>query len=236
MKKVSLVLAVLALTSCKFDQNGNKNIIPIGEIRPTQQTVSTTAAPQVDETNTEATATAATEETEVSTEKVDAAGNYIYDVGEMLEIELPNGEKMKIGANSTENQLFSMLNNSDFVVSADKTQGWITLDRVYFTTGSDELTATSQNQLDNIVALLKAFPGTEVKLGGYTDNTGSQQINQPLSEGRAKSVMNKIGNAGVDVARLAAEGYGSEHPLCPANDSDVCKAKNRRVDIRITKK
>ena len=235
MKKVSLVLAVLALTSCKFDQNGNKNIIPIGDIRPTQQTA-TPAAPQVGESNTETTTAVATEETEVSTEKVDAAGNYIYDVGEMLEIELPNGEKMSIGANSTENQLFSMLNNSDFVVSANKTQGWVTLDRVYFSTGSDQLTATSQKQLDNIVALLKAFPDTEVKLGGYTDNTGSQQINQPLSEGRAKSVMNEVGKAGIDVARLAAEGYGSDHPLCPANDTDVCKAKNRRVDIRITKK
>lgn len=234
MKKVSLVLAILALTSCKFDQNGNKNIIPIGEIRPTQQTSATSAAPAVGETTADV--TEKTEKAEVSTEKVDAAGNYIYDVGELLEIELPNGDKLNIGTNSTENQLFSMLNNSDYVVSADKTQGWITLDRVYFSTGSDQLTPTSQNQLDNIVAILKAFPNTEVKLGGYTDNTGSQQINQPLSEGRAKSVMNEIGKAGIDPARLAAEGYGSEHPLCPANDTDVCKAKNRRVDIRITKK
>lgn len=234
MKKVSLVLAILALTSCKFDQNGNKNIIPIDEIRSTQQTSATSAAPAVSETTADV--TEKTEKTEVPTEKVDAAGNYIYDVGELLEIELPNGDKLNIGTNSTENQLFSMLNNSDYVVSADKTQGWITLDRVYFSTGSDQLTATSQNQLDNIVAILKAFPDTEVKLGGYTDNTGSQQINQPLSEGRAKSVMNEIGKAGIDVARLAAEGYGSEHPLCPANDTDVCKAKNRRVDIRITKK
>ena len=234
MKKVSLVLAILALTSCKFDQNGNKNIIPIGEIRPTQQTSATSAAPAVGETTADV--TEKTENAEVSTEKVDAAGNYIYDVGELLEIELPNGEKLNIGTNSTENQLFSMLNNSDYVVSADKTQGWITLDRIYFSTGSDQLTPTSQNQLDNIVAILKAFPNTEVKFGGYTDNTGSQQINQPLSEGRAKSVMNEIGKAGIDPARLAAEGYGSEHPLCPANDTDVCKAKNRRVDIRITKK
>ena len=234
MKKVSLVLAILALTSCKFDQNGNKNIIPIGEIRPTQQTSATPAAPAVGETTADV--TEKTEKAEAPTEKVDAAGNYIYDVGELLEIELPNGDKLNIGTNSTENQLFSMLNNSDYVVSADKTQGWITLDRVYFSTGSDQLTPTSQNQLDNIVAILKAFPNTEVKLGGYTDNTGSQQINQPLSEGRAKSVMNEIGKAGIDPARLAAEGYGSEHPLCPANDTDVCKAKNRRVDIRITKK
>lgn len=234
MKKVSLVLAILALTSCKFDQNGNKNIIPIGEIRPTQQTSATPVASAVGETTADV--TEKTEKAEVSTEKVDAAGNYIYDVGEMLEIELPDGEKLNIGTNSTENQLFSMLNNSDYVVSADKTQGWITLDRVYFSTGSDQLTATSQKQLDNIVAILKAFPDTEVKLGGYTDNTGSQQINQPLSEGRAKSVMNEIGKSGINEARLAAEGYGSEHPLCPANDTDVCKAKNRRVDIRITKK
>lgn len=231
MKKVSLALAVLALVSCKFDQNGNKNILPASETNKARTTIEThTDEHGSSEKVEEETATVS------ETKELDADGNYIYDVGEILEITLPNGEKLSIGKNSTENQLFSMLENTDFVVSEDKTQGWITLDRVYFTTGSDELTSASQQQIKNIVALLKAFPETEVKLGGYTDNTGSQQINQPLSDGRAKSVMNTINQAGVDASRMAAEGYGSEHPICPANDTEVCKAKNRRVDIRITKK
>lgn len=129
-----------------------------------------------------------------------------------------------------------MLSDAGFAVSEDKTQGWVTLDRVYFETGSDQLTANSTKQVENIVAILKAFPEANVKLGGYTDNTGSQQINLPLSDGRAKSVMQSISGAGVAATRLTAEGYGAQHPVCPANDSDMCKAQNRRVDIRITQK
>ena len=225
MKKVSLVLAVLALVSCKFNQNGNKGLLPMDDSRTAQ-----TASPQVD------VADKAIVEKDSDADLLDASGNYIYNVGDMLEITLPDGSTMEIGKNSTENQLFEMLENADFTVATDKTQGWITLDRVYFNTGSDQLTTASKAQLDNIDALLKAFPGTEVKLGGYTDNTGSQDINKPLSEGRAKSVMNALSTSGIDVARMAAEGYGSDHPVCPDSNSEVCKAQNRRVDIHITKK
>lgn len=226
MKKVSLALAVLALVSCKYDQNGNKNILPKDDTRNLQ-----TVNPQQVET-----ASAEEESIENETTSLDAAGNYIYDVGEIIEISLPDGTNLEIGSNSTENQLFEMLNNADFNVSENKTDGWVTLDRVYFNTGSDQLTDASNTQLSNIEKILKAFPTTEVKFGGYTDNTGSQEINQPLSEGRAKSVMNTIINAGIDSNRMSAEGYGSEHPVCVENDSEVCKAQNRRVDIRITKK
>lgn len=229
MKKVTLVLAVLALVSCKFDQTGNKNIIP--ESKSEAAHVNHEAEEHVAEA----------EHAEDAPKKedanlLDAAGNYVYNVGNLLDIELPNGTKLHVGENSTENKLFTMLHDAGFHVNSDKSQDWITLDRVYFQTGSDALTAESKAQLDNIIAILKAFPEAEVKFGGYTDNTGSQDINQPLSEGRAKSVLNDVVNGGIDTNRMKAEGYGSEHPICPANDTPVCKAQNRRVDIRITKK
>lgn len=225
MKKVSLALAVLALVSCKYNQTGNKSIIPEDDTRTVQTVYSEV---EVDVSTSEV--------KETESENLDASGNYIYNVGDMLKITLPDDTTLEIGKNSTENKLFEMLGNENYTVSSDKTQGWVTLDRVYFNTGSDDLTSTSKTQLNNILAILKAFPETEVKLGGYTDNTGSQQINTPLSEGRAKAVMNTLNTTGIDAARLSAEGYGSDHPLCPANDTDECKAQNRRVDIRITKK
>lgn len=48
--------------------------------------------------------------------------------------------------------------------------------------------------------------------------------------------MNAVIGDGIAADRLSAEGYGPEHPVCPANDTDVCKAQNRRVDLRVVQK
>ncbi|MXV38278.1 OmpA family protein [Flavobacteriaceae bacterium Ap0902] len=224
MKKILFALSLIALVSCKFDQNGNKGVLP-----------------ETDDNHTEVTPHAPSTETDetVSSEntQLDEHGNFIYSVGDLTTITLPDGKTLEVGMNSTENKLYNMLADAGYEVNQeDKTQGWITLDRVYFETGSDGLTANSITQIDNIVNILNAFPDAHVKFGGYTDNTGSQEINQPLSEGRAKTVMNNIINDGISADRLEAEGYGSEHPVCPENDTQLCKAQNRRVDIRITEK
>lgn len=175
------------------------------------------------------------EEPEIDS-KLDADGNYIYELGNPVEIKLPDGTSLSVGEKSSENKLFSMLNDANFTVSDDKTQGWVTLDRVYFPTGKAALTETSQTQIANLVNLLKAFPTAAVKVGGYTDSTGDAAINQQVSTDRAKTVADQIIAGGVDASRIESEGYGAQHFVCEANDTDECKAQNRRVDIRITKK
>lgn len=228
MKKVTLALAILAVVSCKFNENGNKNIIPENP----DQALDTENGMTEDVMDEDEQPTTSQEE------QLDEYGNYVYNVGELTTVTLPNGKKLEVGQNSTENKLFQMLSEDGgyTIDNEDKTQGWITLDRVYFETNSDGLTANSLKQIDNIVTILNAFPEANLKLGGYTDNTGSQEINQPLSEGRAKAVMNNLIKDGIAADRLEAEGYGANHPVCPANDTDLCKAKNRRVDLRVTEK
>lgn len=175
-------------------------------------------------------------DTGTKTAKIDADGNYIYEVGNLFDLTLPNGTKLYVGENSSENKFFKQLNDANFSVSSDKTQGWITLDRIYFASGKSDLTGTSEEQIKNIVEILKAFPAVSVKIGGYTDNTGGADINAKISNERAKTIADKIISAGIDASRLESEGYGAQHFVCPANDTDECKAQNRRVDIRITKK
>ncbi len=209
-----LVASSLAFTACKCEK---KEGIAV--------------APAADSTTVDA---GATEEVAVS--KLDADGNYIYDIGSNIEIALPDGSKMNIGQNSTENKLFTMLNDANFKVSDDKTQGWVTLDRVYFSTGKADLTSNSEAQVANIITLLKAFPTATVKVGGYTDNTGDAAVNQRVSTERAKSVADKLIAGGVEASRIESEGYGAQHFVCAPNDTDECKAQNRRVDLRITKK
>lgn len=163
------------------------------------------------------------------------SGNFIYDVGPDKEISLADGTKLTVGANSTEAKLYGFLTNGT-VDTADKTRGWITLDRVYFETGKSVLTSNSQDQLKNIASILKNFASAKVKLGGYTDNTGPAHANIKISGERASVAAAELVKLGVPAANVASEGYGPEHPVCTANDTPECKAQNRRVDIRVTAK
>ena len=94
----------------------------------------------------------------------------------------------------------------------------------------------SGRQINNLVAIMKAFPDLHLKIGGYTDSDGSDELNQKLSQNRADNVMKAVVANGIDADRLAAEGYGEAHPLCPANDTPECKAQNRRIAVRVTAK
>ena len=162
---------------------------------------------------------------------------FIYDVGDPVTITLPNEQKWEIGLNSSEYKLFNFLNSDAIKVNMeDKTQDWITLDRLHFETGQATLTPESEDQLKNIATLLSLFPSSHIKFGGYTDNTGTDEINMKLSEERAKVAAEKLISLGVDAGRVAHEGYGSQHPVCPPNDTAECRALNRRIDIRVTQK
>lgn len=164
-------------------------------------------------------------------------GNYIYNTGDLTTIALPNGTKIEsVGVNSTENKLFKFLNDASAQVdTVDKTKGWISFDRLYFKTSSSELTDESKKQLNNISLILQAFPNAAIKLGGYTDNSGNADSNLKLSTERAKVAQSALIADGIGADRVAAEGYGQEHPIA-TNETAEGKAQNRRIDLRVTKK
>ena len=169
--------------------------------------------------------------------KLDANGNYKYDLGETISFKLPNNTEMTAGKLSSEYKLFSFLSDSKATVDADKTKGWISLDRAYFLTGKAALTPESKEQIANLAMILKAFPKAIIKVGGYTDNTGDIAINTKISQERADFVKMQLEAAGIAKGQIVkAEGYGQQYPVCAANDTKECQAQNRRVDIRVTSK
>ena len=177
-----------------------------------------------------------TETTEtVYAEAVDADGNFIYDLGNPVDIQRPSGTNISVGENSSEFKLFQFFSNPDALtkVSNDPKAQWTTLDRVHFKTGSSELLPGSVEQLKNIALLMKEFPNAKVKIGGYTDNTGDEEVNLKVSTERSNIVKSGLIRLGVDEGRMQSEGYGAQHFVCEANDTDICKAKNRRVDIKV---
>jgi K(+)-stimulated pyrophosphate-energized sodium pump len=121
---------------------------------------------------------------------------------------------------------------SDKVVDKET---WFDFDRLVFETGSATLKPESQEQLKNIAEILKANPNVNIKLGGYTDNTGNAASNLKLSGDRAQSVKKELTGLGIDSNRLEAEGYGQEHPVA-SNDTEERRAQNRRISVRVTKK
>jgi OmpA-OmpF porin, OOP family len=112
---------------------------------------------------------------------------------------------------------------------------WFDFDRLTFATGEATLQNSSAEQLQNIAAILKAYPNVKVKIGGYTDNTGDPAANQTLSQNRAKNVMDAIVAGGIDPSRLQSNGYGDQYPVAD-NATPEGRAQNRRIALLVTQK
>ena len=101
---------------------------------------------------------------------------------------------------------------------------------ILFATNSSTLSSASQSALSNFAASLNNNP--DIQIYGHTDNTGSDAINNPLSEKRAQAVYNFLQTKGVSGKRMVSQGFGSTQPV--ADNSTVAgRAQNRRVEVYI---
>jgi outer membrane protein OmpA-like peptidoglycan-associated protein len=99
-----------------------------------------------------------------------------------------------------------------------------------FDFNSDKIRDESRPTLDKVVAILKSHSDWRISIEGHTDNIGGESFNQTLSEKRAAAVNNYLINAGIDAARLSANGLGLSRPVA-ANDTEAGRAQNRRVEL-----
>jgi outer membrane protein OmpA-like peptidoglycan-associated protein len=150
----------------------------------------------------------------------------------LIDLRLSDGSVIRVAANGVESQLVGFIQDQNKAV--DETT-WFTFDRLAFETGSATLQSSSGAQLDNIAAILRAFPNVNLKIGGYTDNTGDAAANLKLSADRATSTVTDLTNRGVAAGRLASEGYGDQFPVAD-NATEEGRQKNRRIDVRVTQK
>lgn len=104
---------------------------------------------------------------------------------------------------------------------------------VLFATNSSTLSAEAQAVLGKVAYNLKQFPGTDVTVVGYTDNTGTEELNRRLSLKRAQSVVTYLEDHGITSSRLKAVGEGENDPVA-SNDTRAGRAQNRRVELFIT--
>jgi len=108
----------------------------------------------------------------------------------------------------------------------------LTLGDVLFATGRADLKPEATNNLMALVTFLNSYPNRTAAIEGYTDNVGSDDANQLLSERRAESVRSYLTGKGIGAARLAASGKGEMQPVAD-NESVTGRERNRRVEVII---
>ena len=108
-------------------------------------------------------------------------------------------------------------------------------ENITFDTNSSTIKSVFQNRLNDIATVLKEYKDSDIIVSGHTDSTGSDSINNPLSENRAKSVKAYLVGKGVSGSRITSVGYGSTQPIA-SNSTASGRAQNRRVEIKIVAK
>lgn len=108
----------------------------------------------------------------------------------------------------------------------------IVLKNIFFDFDKATLRPESTLELENLKKILSDNPSIKVEISGHTDNKGSDEYNQKLSENRAKSVVEWLTNKGIKSDRLVYKGYGESVPIA-TNDTDEGRQLNRRTEFKI---
>ena len=103
---------------------------------------------------------------------------------------------------------------------------------ILFAKNSSNLTSAAQTNIAELAATLKKYGDTNVLIEGHTDNTGTDAINDPLSQRRAQAVANYAQGQGVEASRFQTQGYGSHQPIAD-NSTEAGRTANRRVEVAI---
>jgi outer membrane protein OmpA-like peptidoglycan-associated protein len=106
---------------------------------------------------------------------------------------------------------------------------------VNFISGKAALTLDAQRILMEIAETMQAHSEISFKVVGHTDNVGSRDAIQELSENRAKSVVDFLVSRGISASRLEYEGRGSDQPIA-SNNTASGREKNRRIEFQRTDK
>ena len=103
---------------------------------------------------------------------------------------------------------------------------------ILFAVNSAELSAAAKRDIDKLAETLKKYDGTNIIIEGHTDNTGSRDLNQRLSERRAQAVADYARTKGVEASRMQAKGYAFDQPIADNNTVEG-RQQNRRVEVII---
>ena len=103
---------------------------------------------------------------------------------------------------------------------------------ILFKINSSELQPAAKTNIESLAKILNKYPDTNILIEGDTDNTGTDEYNQKLSERRAQAVADYQKGLGVAGSRISTVGLGELNPIA-SNDTDYGREQNRRVEVAI---
>jgi outer membrane protein OmpA-like peptidoglycan-associated protein len=104
--------------------------------------------------------------------------------------------------------------------------------RLYFVSGTDELTDESRAELRKVLDELRQRPIPDIAVIGHTDTVGELEANDVLSAQRAEKVKGFLVETGIAADRIQVSGRGEREPIVPTADN-VDEPRNRRVEISV---
>ena len=110
----------------------------------------------------------------------------------------------------------------------------LVLNNIQFEVNSATLLAAGKAELDKLATFMKQNEGIEILLSGHTSSEGGAALNRELSLKRVRTCKNYLVGKGIDDGRITIKGYGPDMPVAP-NDTEINRAKNRRVEMKITR-
>ena len=139
-----------------------------------------------------------------------------------------------LAAASSEQQKVELQRQIDELHAKPTDRGLVvTLGDVLFSSGKADVMSGAAGNLDRLAAFLNRYPDRTVVIEGHTDNVGSEQYNQGLSERRADSVKSYLAGQGIGLLRLSASGKGESGAVAD-NSSASGRQQNRRVEVVIS--
>ena len=103
---------------------------------------------------------------------------------------------------------------------------------ITFDTNKSNIKPNFYDTLNRVAQVLTEDNKSGILVSGYTDSTGNDSINIPLSQARAQSVASYLASRGVSTSRINAQGLGSSNPIA-SNSTAAGKEQNRRVEIAV---
>jgi len=105
----------------------------------------------------------------------------------------------------------------------------VTFSDVLFDVGEATLRSGAMARIDQLAAVMREYPERNVLVEGFTDSTGSQSLNERLSERRALAVRQALVEKGIDPRRIVTRGHADRYPVAD-NSSGSGRQQNRRVE------
>lgn len=109
----------------------------------------------------------------------------------------------------------------------------VILNNLFFDVDKQSLRTSSIPELKLVEKLLRQYPALRIELSGHTDNTGTEERNKVLSQGRADEAKKYLTDQGIDGKRITAIGYSSSKPVA-TNQTEQGRQQNRRTELKIT--